>query len=246
MYEKKFELRYFEMNKNGEASPTTILTLLEETASDHCSLIGHSLYDLIKQNIGWVLVSGVMKMYRYPKHKENITIKTWLSSYSLIKGIRENIILDEQGNIIGSAKGLWVFFDVNRRRPVQIFEDIKEKWSSYSDESINYNINTKLKILDTAGYIKEFPIHRFDIDMNLHVNNIKYLHWVLETIPDQIMDNYYLHSIEGRFINEANFGDTIISYTNPDQDSNSFEHTIKVKENNQICATAKTIWMERN
>lgn len=246
MYEKKFELRYFEMNKNGVASPTTILTLLEETASDHCSLIGHSLYDLIKQNIGWVLVSGVMKMYHYPKHKENITIKTWLSGYSLIKGIRENIILDEQGNIIGSAKGLWVFFDVNRRRPVQIFEDIKEKWSSYSDESINYNINTKLKILDTARYIKEFPIHRFDIDMNLHVNNIKYLHWVLETIPDQIMDNYYLHSIEGRFINEANFGDTIISYTNPDPNSNSFEHTIKVKENNQICATAQTIWMERN
>ena len=56
-FEKQFELRYFEMNKFGEASPTTILALLEETAADHCYSINHSLYDLMLQNIGWVLVS---------------------------------------------------------------------------------------------------------------------------------------------------------------------------------------------
>ena len=35
--DRQFELRYFEMNKSGIASPTTILTLLEETAADHCN-----------------------------------------------------------------------------------------------------------------------------------------------------------------------------------------------------------------
>ena len=84
------------MNKFGEASPTTILTLLEETAADHCCSINHSLYDLIQQNIGWVLVSGVMKMERYPIYKEKITIRTWLSNYSTVRGIRENIIYDEK------------------------------------------------------------------------------------------------------------------------------------------------------
>ena len=70
MFEKQFELRYFEMNEHGEASPATVLTLLEETASDHCSFINHSLYQLIKQNIGWVLISGIMKIDRYPRHKK--------------------------------------------------------------------------------------------------------------------------------------------------------------------------------
>ncbi|WP_369403701.1 acyl-ACP thioesterase domain-containing protein [Geofilum rubicundum] len=81
-YENQFELRYFEMNKFGAASPTTILTLLEETAADHCYSINHSLYDLEKQNVGWVLLSGVIEMDRYPVYKEKITIRTWLSSYS--------------------------------------------------------------------------------------------------------------------------------------------------------------------
>ena len=82
MFEKQFDLRYFEMNEFGEASPTTILTLLEEAAADHCLSIKQSLFDLFNQNIGWVLLSGYMQMERYPLYKEKITIRTWLSKYT--------------------------------------------------------------------------------------------------------------------------------------------------------------------
>ena len=94
-FDKKYELRYFEMNKYGLASPTAILTLLEETAAEHCHSIDYCLYSLERQNIGWVLVSGVIDMLRYPKYKESIVIRTWLSKYTLVKGHRENIIFDD-------------------------------------------------------------------------------------------------------------------------------------------------------
>ena len=58
MFEKQFNLRYFEMDQFGGASPTTILTLLEEAAAEHCLSIDQSLYDLFNFNIGWVLLSG--------------------------------------------------------------------------------------------------------------------------------------------------------------------------------------------
>jgi len=44
MFEKQFDLRYFEMDQYGWASPTTILTLLEEAAADHCLSMKHSLF----------------------------------------------------------------------------------------------------------------------------------------------------------------------------------------------------------
>lgn len=47
-FDKEFELRYFEMNKLGEASPITMLTLLQETAAEHCYSAGHSLLSLIE------------------------------------------------------------------------------------------------------------------------------------------------------------------------------------------------------
>ena len=115
-FDQQFELRYFEMNKFGEASSTTLLTLLEETAADHCESINQGLYTLQNQNIGWVLLSGILTMDRYPKYKEKITIRTWMSEFSMIKGHRENLIFDEKMNIIGRSKGLWVFFDIEKQR----------------------------------------------------------------------------------------------------------------------------------
>jgi len=244
-FEKQFELRYFEMNNFGEAASTTILTLLEETAAEHCYSINHSLYDLEKQNIGWVLVSGIMTINRYPIYKEKIFIRTWLSSYSMIKGIRENIIYDEKRNIIGKAKGLWVFFNIMKRRPIQIFDSIKERWSFCNDESINHDITKKINPINSEKHTREFKVNRFDVDTNEHVNNIRYLQWLIESIPDDIIDNYYLHSIDGRFVTEAQYGDTILSFTEKDIIDNSYIHTIMTQKNNKVCATAKTLWKKR-
>jgi len=241
-FDKQFELSYFEMNEFGVASPTTILTLLEETAADHCYSINHSLYQLAEQNIGWVLISGMMQMERYPRYKEKITIRTWLSKYSPIKGFRENVIYDEQNNIIERAKGLWIFFDIDRRRPVKIFDDIREKWSYCNEESIDYNISKKIKAVENSDYKLEFKVNRYDTDMIKHVNNIRYLQWVVESVPEEIIDNYYLHSIDGRFIAEAHYGQTVVSLTKNDTKDKSFIHSIKIKGTDKVCATAKTIW----
>jgi len=245
MFEKQYKVRYFEVNQYGEASPITILKLLEETAASHCLSINYDLYDLMKKGIGWVLLAGYMKMERYPSYKENIIIRTWLSKYTKIRAVRENIIFDEQGNIIGRAKGLWLFFDIKRRRPIKIFDDIKEKWPCFPEESIKNDISKKIKVIDSAKYVKKFHIHRFDIDSNKHVNNVTYLKWLMESIPNEIFDNYFLHIIDGRFIAEAHYGDIIKFFTESDDCNNTFIHTIKNLDDEKVCATAKTVWKKR-
>jgi acyl-ACP thioesterase len=188
-FDKTYELRYFEMNKFGLASPTTILTLLEETAAEHSYNIGYSLYALEQQHIGWVLVSGAIDMTRYPKYKEQITIRTWLSKFTLVKGCRENIILDRAGNTIGRAKGLWVFYDIEKRKPVPVFDDIKQKWGLMPDVSHEIHEDA-IKIINHDNYQQEFAVYKSDIDNNRHINNIRYLHWLIESLPDTVSDNY--------------------------------------------------------
>ena len=241
-FDKQFELRYFEMNDYGVASPTTILTLLEETAADHCFSINHSLYQLVEKNIGWVLISGIMQMYRYPRYKEKITIRTWMSKYTAIKGFRENILYDEQNNIIGRAKGLWVFFNIERRRPVQIFDEIMQKWLYCKEECMDYDIAEKIRAVENPDYEIKFKVNRYDTDMNRHVNNIRYLQWVIESVPKDVVDDYYLYSIDGRFISEAHYGDTIVSLTKNDITDKSYIHSVKIDGTDKVCATAKTIW----
>jgi acyl-ACP thioesterase len=245
-FEKQFELRYFEMNRFGEATPAMILTLLEETAAEHCYSIGQSLYDLEKQHIGWVLLSGVIQMERYPLYKERITIRTWLSQYSLIKGFRENIIMDAEGNVIGRAKGLWLFFDITKRRPVPIFESIHAKWKHNEEVCIDHDICIKLSPVEALNPGIEFRVRKSDMDSNNHVNNISYLHWLMESVPQEMLDHYFLYQIDGRFISEAQYGDTILTFIEKGNIPHSFSHTIRTKSNNRVCATANTIWKPKN
>ena len=241
-FDKQFQLRYFEMNDFGIASPTTILTLLEETAADHCHSIGYSLYDLKKQNIGWVLLSGLIQMDRYPKYKETITIRTWLSSFTAIRGYRENIIFDEYGTIIGRARGLWLFFDIEKRRPTPIFDDIVQKWSFKNELSIDRDITNKIEPVHSSGMTRRFPVNKFDVDAYDHVNNIRYLAWLIESMPKEITDHYFLHSIDGRFTAEAQYGNTMVSFTRKGADDFSYVHSIKMESNDTICASAQTVW----
>ena len=241
-FDKQFELRYFEMNKFGVASPTTMLTLLEETSADHCYAIDHSLYQLGEKDIGWVLVAGTLQMDRYPGYKEKITIRTWLSKYTSIRGFREHYVYDEQGNIIGRGRGIWVFFDIERRRPVQIFDEIREQWGECNVGSIDIDTTKKIAPLKNLNGGLQFRVNKYDTDMYRHVNNIRYLEWVVESVPDEIIDNYYLHSIDGRFIGEANYGETVVSFSEFDASNNSFVHTVKTEGTGLVCATAKSIW----
>lgn len=244
-FEVEYELRHFEMNKFGEASPAIMLALLEEAAAEHCYAIDYGLYELKEQDIGWVLVSGALQMQRYPRYKEKIRIRTWLSSYSTVRGFRENLIYDANDQIIGRAKGFWMFFDIRRRRPVPIFQEIIDRWSFDSQESVEHNISFKMKAVDQAPHPKVFTVRQSDIDMYHHVNNVKYLQWLLDSIPDEVMENNSMQFIEGRFLSEIQYGDKVVMLSVPDEEKNTFLHSVKIEDTGRVCATARTRWQPR-
>lgn len=246
MFENEIEIRYFEMNRFGEASATAVLTILEEVAANHCHAIGYGLYDLLKQNIGWVLLSGYMQMDRYPKYKEKIKIRTWISQYQSVRAIRENIIFDESGNKIGSARSRWLFFDIEKRRPVYIFDDIRQRWGCCDEVSSDIDISHKIDEEFFADFQDDFVVSHFDLDTNEHLNNIRYLQWLIETIPINIQSEYFINSINGRFIGEAHYNDKIESLTKSLSEDNSYIHKIVNQSTGKICASATTLWQKRS
>jgi len=243
-FEISFHLWHFEMNKFGEATPTVILALLEEAAAEHCLSIGYGLYDLKEKDIGWVLLSGALEMNRFPRYKEKITIRTWLSQYSTIRGFRENIILDEQGLVIGKAKGLWIFYNIKERKPIPVYKEIKDLWSYHSKSIFTVKIPPDIKPLEQANIVDEIAVQSSDVDMYNHVNNIRYLQWLIDSIPDDVVEMNRLLYIEGRFISEIKGGDRIVMMTDMESD-NVFIHTIRIKGSDKVCAVARTQWKHR-
>ncbi len=244
-FDSEFTIDFYDLSQYEEALPMTMLRLLQETAGDHHFPVQENIIDLYRKNLGWVLLSGIMQFDRYPKYKEKIIIRTWMSKYKSIRGIRENLIFDENKNIIGRAKGLWLFFDIEKRRPISIPEKFLEGWGKDSDVSIDYNVATKIQALNSGELMDVIKVKKFDIDANKHVNNLRYFQWLIEVIPDKVMKENFLYQIEGNFQHEANYGDQLVIYTKIVEMDKEFLHTVFDMTTNRVCVTARTIWKPR-
>ncbi len=244
-FESEFTMNFYDLSQYEEATPMTMLRLLQETAGDHHFPVGENIIDLYRRNLGWVLLSGIMKFDRYPKYKEKITIRTWMSKYKSIRGFRENHVIDEQGEIIGRSKGLWLFFDIKKRRPISIPDQFIKGWSLDPEISIDFDPNKKLPVLDDGEFRDIIKVKKFDIDANKHVNNLRYFQWLIEVVPDKVMKENYLHEIEGRFLHEANYGDQLLLYTRIVKMDREYYHTIFDLTKNKVCVTAHTLWKPR-
>jgi acyl-ACP thioesterase len=158
-----------------------------------------------------------------------------------VKGYRENLILDESGRIAGKAKGIWAFYDIQNRKPVPVFEDIKTKWGV--DPRVATEIN--MRLIQPAVNERpnmEFDVYRSDVDNNKHVNNIRYFHWLINSLPDEIPDNCFLEAVNAKFYSEAKYGERIQVYVDSSPENSAFLHTMKSSLDNKLLAAAHTQW----
>ena len=51
-----------------------------------------------------------------------------------------------------------------------------------------------------------FKVRYTDIDSNNHVNNTKYIDWAIETLPEDIVNNYVLDEVKVTFEKECKYG----------------------------------------
>ena len=64
----------------------------------------------------------------------------------------------------------------------------------------------------------------------------------IKAVEKEIIDNYYLYFIEGRFIAEAQYVQAIVSLTKNDTKDKSFIYSIKIKGTDKVFTITKTIW----
>ncbi|KAF3327708.1 oleoyl-acyl carrier protein thioesterase 1 [Carex littledalei] len=99
---------------------------------------------------------------------------------------------------------------------------------------------------------------RADLDMNKHVNNVTYYSWVLQSIPQDIVDTHELEAITIDYRRECQYSNTIdslasteveiesvnaLSNLNPNsEDRHQFLHLLKFSGMDQEINRGRTVW----
>ncbi len=157
---------------------------------------------------------------------------------------RDFLFMDEQEVPIGAASSGWLMLDAEKRRPQRPTE-LKEKNHLFPEERALDRRPLKIQTLSEPEKGPSFPVRYSDLDLYNHVNNAKYIQWILDSYPEEMNREYEVTTFEINFVSEAKMGDEVAIYTERLKSSSSepaFHHGIKRKADNRDICLAETMW----
>lgn len=252
-HSREFRLRYSEVDDRGELTPVSLLNILEETASSHCDESGWGVFRLMEEGYGWVLLRGGFEMSRYPRYREDFRVETWVSRARRFEAYRENRVVSSTGEILGTARALWLFYDISRRRPASIFEDILKAWTPGGPAASGMDLSeiegpSSAPDAESRAAEADFAVRRADIDTNGHVNNVVYLSWALEALPKATREGAYLSSLRGQFKRELKLGASAMPLC-ADEGEGKFRLGVIANSSSRaepyMAAAAESLWRPR-
>lgn len=239
-YTKEFIIPYYDSDKYGFVRPESLLTYMGETSSFHSDSLGVGLDELRKNNYGWMLNRWKVRFSKYPRVRDKIIIDTWTSGFDKFYATREFMIFDENRTEIGRATTLWVFLDIIKKRPIRIPKDLYETYKIVDDKLLHNFFDFNIDFKTNKGI--DFYVRKSDIDYNNHVNNVKYLNWMLEVVPDEIDEKYKLYEFDIQYKRETKLGSTVISTLFEEENKESMNYLHKIIEDDEINTYGRTVW----
>ena len=243
-YRKAFHIPYYDTDKDGRITSYNILKYFGETSASQTDEFSLNEEEK-KSNYGWMIYRWKVKIKKYPKAKEKVYIETWISKLDRFYAYREFAILSKENEVLGVASTVWIMVDMKKKRPIRIPSTFIGKSKIVNERNFSEFENFREKI-DIKEYI-DFKVRRSDIDYNNHVNNTKYLLWIIEAVPNNIYEKYTLAEFEIIYKKEIKYGDMISSaYTidKIEEDQVLYTHKITGKNSNNEHAFGKSKWIK--
>jgi len=244
IYRRTILIGYKSVFQDGRISPALLWEELEESAEQHCRLIGMDVFTLLSRQEAWVLKSGASTMHRYPGYGEKIEIISWISSLDRYRGYREFRIIDEEGQILGEMSTLWVYMDLKERHLKAIPEEFHIGWGSCG-EALHSDFHKKNSYSSLCEFKSDlFSVRRRDLDSSAHVHNIRYLEWLSESIPEEIYRDCQIADFSVLYRREMRSGGTVDMRTE-DLGDGCFRHDYYNKHESLLLCSAQSRWVKK-
>ncbi|CAN6902673.1 unnamed protein product [Brassica oleracea var. botrytis] len=225
VFRQNFSIRSYEIGADRSASIETVMNHLQETALNHVKSAGllengfGSTPEMFKKNLIWVVARMQVVVDKYPTWGDVVEVDTWVSQ-SGKNGMRRDWLVRDcnTGEIVTRASSLWVMMNKLTRRLSKIPEEVRGEIEPYfvNSDPVIAEDSRKLTKLDdkTADYVRSGLTPSWsDLDVNQHVNNVKYIGWILESAPAGMLESQKLKSMTLEYRRECGRDSVLQSLT---------------------------------
>ncbi|CAM8945357.1 unnamed protein product [Rhodiola kirilowii] len=262
---EEFQIKSYQTNADMIISCDTILKLLQEAAINHISTTGvfggtgfAQTPEMSAQNLSWVVTKLQIVFDDYPMWGDVIEVDTWCTQ-SGRNGLRINSIVRDRttSKILIRASSCYVIMSRISRRFCKIPDEIKAELQPcfFDCSPFQFEDSTKTQKLnyDSSDYVhKGLKPKWTDLDFNLHVNNVKYMDWILESTPETLLQSHSISSMTLDYRRECGADNTLDSltavYATTDTNNSTFmsaavncHHLLQLEDGAEVLR-GRTMW----
>jgi len=231
-----FRTESYLLDFQGHPSIAMIGNYLLHVASNHAASRGFGYEDMAEKRTAWVLSRLAIEMNQYPKMDEPIRVLTWVEDTKSLFTQRCFEIDDKNGLALGFARSIWAAIDVETRRPTPL--DVTRLSQYLCDRPCPIEKTAKIAIHDDAPIADTFKVCYSDIDINGHLNSVKYMEHLLDLFDLETFKTKEIRRFEISYIAEAYFGTKLTQHL-LQVDENTYNMSISDSEKT-ICRATVT------
>lgn len=213
IYEFDSRVRYSEIDHRGTMTLPALINYFQDCSTFHSESVGLGMERLKQEKKAWVLSYWQIIIDRYPKLYETITTGTFATEFKGLFGNRNFYMKDEEGRRIACANSIWVFMDLEKGRPCRPSEEDIGPYGVNAPLDMPYE-DRKISVPETFEEREPFPVRKYHIDTNEHVNNCQYVQMALEMLPGDLS----VHQVRVDYKKSAVLGDMIYPGVAREQD----------------------------
>jgi medium-chain acyl-[acyl-carrier-protein] hydrolase len=209
-FKKSYHIDLSDVEFKKELKLSSLFGLFQDVANLASDNIGVGFETLDKKyGVAFVLMRIRVDIIRIPKLDEEIEIETWPLEPGKLEFERDFLVKDKNGEVIVRGVSVWVLMDLVKRR-LKRSDSIELQYPELIIERAIDTTLTKLKASNNLDTVYPKTIGYSDIDFNGHLNNSRYVDYIMDCFPIEEHRNHGIHSIEVNYLNEALPGDTIM------------------------------------
>ena len=188
---------------------------LLNAADFHSNERGFGMHFLNGIRKTWVLSRLAIEVNEMPVAYTRLSVETWVDSVMRFFTQRNFKISDhETGKIYGYGRSVWAMIDTETRQPADILAIKEGSIAEYVDKETICPIaaSSRVRMSDEGQWAGKVETHYSDVDVNGHINSVKYVEHLLDLMPEAWHRTHRISRIDVAYVAESHFGDVLNYY----------------------------------
>ena len=180
--ELDYRLRWLDFDRYGRIQPARLLDLFQDVATAQAEDMGIGRDDMMARGVFWAVIRMKYEIVREPERCQVVRVRTWPHTPTGFSFLRDFSVRGETGDLLVKATSEWVLMDIETRKFARLKDHYDGPHDFVEDRSFDSKPRKAPAFAEGNRPIFTATPAYADIDVNGHVNNARYLNFIVNAL----------------------------------------------------------------